>query len=753
MTDQRHVGQIVPDEGADHEGTPVSLGTAHRFHHRTGRSLVGVLRDTWNVARFTSGPSWLEVGLVAALVVAIQVIMFSGYYRGTTSPSGDFLASYNTEAFAWWRDGGIFNPPSWMPYTWGGFPASAQVQNSSWYLPTGLTAWLTPYDIHAAATLQALHVAFGGVGVYVLGRRAGFGRLVASFGLVAYSFTSGFFVEAPYVDIVRGFALAPWIFLCLSPLWPWRRRWSVPIAALLLWQAAVGVYPGALVAIGYCGIAWLAVWLIVSKRASMTFLVPLALAGVIALLLTMPKFLPQLGLGTIARGRVQDLTVLTPSTLATLVLPGYPGLAGVFSLNILFVPAAVILLASLVSLRRPIVRAAVITLAVALVLAVPQSPVRALDSLLPGIASSRFRLNDYLPVLFLAAVIGAMSGLERIHGARRRDAGTRRTLARVGILWIPLALAIAMLKRGRFTTGDWVHTFVVLAVTTVCITILAVAAHRLAGTHVWRVTVSVVVIALSAASGYAYASTVRDLWSVDTMTAQRSLWGVTSGELIAQRGPTSTVERPARVGLAGGGADDYGSRRYLAGFYTGRSAVGGYFSVHQSASYVAASQSFSSPTSAPDAIAFWSAPGIVIPTPDLAGSRLPSSGLVASCVASRRCGDISVTPVAYSAGHLVYSVVAERASTIVANEAYYRGWRILLTGSDAVSRTVAARLGPSGAIEFDLPAGSWQLSMTYVTPLEAPSRGAFTLGLLGLMASVAPYKRLRIAQRRVHHTH
>jgi hypothetical protein len=677
------------------------------------------------------------------LVIAIQVIMFSGYYAGISSPSYDFLASYNTEAFAWWRDGGILNPPAWVPYTWGGFPASAVVQNSSWYLPTGLVAWLTPYDIHAAAALQALHVAFGGIGVYVLARRAGFGRFVASFGLVAYMFTSGFYVQAPYVDIVRGFALVPWVLLCLSPLWPWRHWWSIPVAALLLWQSAVGIYPGALVAIGYCGSAWLVVWLVACRTPLKEHLLPLAYAGVVALALTTPKFLPQIVLGTIARGTVQDLTVLNASTLATLVLPGYPGMPGVFSLNILFMPAGAILLTAAVSLRRPIVRAAVVALGVALLLGVPQSPLRALDSLLPGVAASRFRLNDYLPILFLAVIIGAMSGLERIQGTGRNGDGMGRTFARIGLLVVPLALAVAMLMRGRFTTGDWLPTFVVLAITTFLIATATAASRHFSGKHVWRIAVSGALIGLVGASGYTYANTVRGLWSVDTITAQRSLWGVTSGELIAQRVSTSGIRRPARVSLGSAGADDYGSSRYLASFYTGRPAVGGYFSVHNSAPYFLEGQAFANPETSVDAVAFWSAPGVLIPLSGFSGADLPRSSVVAQCAVSVECNGMSVTPVAYSTGHSVYSVVAASASTVIANDAYYPGWSVLLTGADGLSRTVDARLGPTGGIEFDIPAGSWQVSMTYVTPLVAPARVAFWLGLIGLLLPVLQIRRAR----------
>ncbi len=682
-------------------------------------------------------PSWIEAGFVALMVLGIQILMFSGYYRGLTSPTGDFLASYNTEVFAWWRDGGILSPPDWMPYTWGGFPAAAQVQNGGWYLPTGLMSGLTPYDIRAASVLQALHVAVAGVGVYVLARRGGFGRLAASFGLVAYSFTTGFYTEAPYPDIVRGFALLPWLLLCLSPLWPWAKWWSTPVAALLLWQTAVGVYPGVLIAIAYSGLAWLAAWQFARRPPFHRFLLPLLGAGGVAVALSMPKYLPQLGLGTIGRGAVEDLTVLNPTTLATLVLPGYPGMPGIFSLNLLFVPAAAVLLASLIWLRRPIVRVAAVTMAWALLLAVPQSPLRSVAAFLPGADASRFRLNDYLPILFLVGVIGAMSGLERLHGFPGIGFRERSPFVRVVILAMPLVLAVRMLVYGEFTSGNWLPTFVVLAATTL-FTIAAVLVPRRAGRLiVWRWALSGSLIALACASGVAHAGTVKDLWGADTVAAQRSIWGAMSGELIEHRIEQTGVRRPERIEYpTGAQAGEFGSESYLSGFYTGSSSVGGYFSVHQSASYIGAGMAMSDPVSGADARAFWAAAGVLIPA-GATVSGLPATEDVDLCVATNECGGIAVEPIAYSAGHYTYSLDSETTQIVLANEAYYPGWQVLLTDEDGLSHTVEPRLGPAGAVEFDVPAGSWRVSMRYETPLEGPARLAFDLGLLGLTVPLA----------------
>jgi len=89
----------------------------------------------------------------------------------------------------------------------------------------------------------------------------------------------------------------------------------------------------------------------------------------------------------------------------------------------------------------------------------------------------------------------------------------------------------------------------------------------------------------------------------------------------------------------------------------------------------------------------------------------------------------------YAYGHFVYDVESTRDQVVIANEAYYEGWSILLTDSEGRSHSTPARLGPAGLIEFDVPAGAWRVSLTYVTPYEEPALVAFWIAALVAMAS------------------
>src|SRR5262245_14987223 len=101
---------------------------------------------------------WLQVTAMTAMLV---LALFGTFLTGRHCPPGDFLGAYNAEAYAWWRDGDFFTPPQWMPYLWGGYPAAASAQNSSWYLPVGLAAFVVPYGLWTASVLQVIHVVGG----------------------------------------------------------------------------------------------------------------------------------------------------------------------------------------------------------------------------------------------------------------------------------------------------------------------------------------------------------------------------------------------------------------------------------------------------------------------------------------------------------------------------------------------------------------------------------------------------------------
>ena len=75
---------------------------------------------------------------VALLVIALEVITYWSYFMRLTVVNGDANAHYLSDSYYWWNNGGIFNPPDWVAYTWMGRPAGSNIQGGSYVLPQGI---------------------------------------------------------------------------------------------------------------------------------------------------------------------------------------------------------------------------------------------------------------------------------------------------------------------------------------------------------------------------------------------------------------------------------------------------------------------------------------------------------------------------------------------------------------------------------------------------------------------------------------
>lgn len=672
-----------------------------------------------------------EAAVVLVLLALPQLLVLSGYYRGDISPQFDFLGSYSAEAFAWWRDGGFFAPQEWMPYTWGGYPSGTALQSSSWYLPVGIAASLTDYSVRVATVVQALHVVLGALGMYVLARRFRLGRTAASLGLVAWSFAPGYFANAQHVDIVRGYAWIPWVLLILSPAWPWRRWWSVPVAVILLWQALVGIYPGMVVAFVYVGAVWVIVHQVLLRPRPTRYLVPLAVTVGLAGLMSALKYLPAVLVRESVNPAGPDASVFDLGILGTVFFP-YDGdnLPTDMSLRSYFVPAACLALLTLVPWRDRRTRPAAVTALACLVVSLPLWPWFRVLGELPGFDLSRFRFSDYRPVLLACLVLLALWGLS---DALRRDA-LARSSGEVRMLswrrWPVLVALLALLlvaagigQAAGFTAPRWSTPWTVLLASAVVVAVIAGVGHP-----GWRVAVpdsrllAGTLVALTLVSGTQWAFATTRPWRAERVVAEVETWGAPSDQLIAQRSDPGSdglraVEpaerRPARTPLT----DDpvpvvEFQKRWNTAYYTGVAAVGGYSNLKGNASFEAAMQAFQDPATTWDARALYAAPGLVVD----GDGGLPTADVVAACAAGSGCGPgLTAEADGYRPGMFRYQVTSD-GGTALLNEAYYRGWRATACTDDATCTDVPLAMGPAGVIEASLPAGQYTLDVVYETP-------------------------------------
>lgn len=684
----------------------------------------------------TRSTRWLhEIVSVAGVVVVLEIVVFHEYFTGRSIPPWDFLGSYNTEAFAWWRDGSFFHPTQWMPYMWGGFPAMLDLQNSSWYLPVGAVSAVTSFDLHASAVLSALHVGFGAVGMYVLGRGWRFARPAAFLGLTLWFFASGYYAHAEHLDIMRGYAWMPWVLLCASPGWPWKRWWAPPVAGLLLWQALLAMYPGALVASVYVLAVWVVLVQVLLRPRLREYLFPLAAAVFLAAAMTLLRFLPfalSRGLKSPASG---DTSVFSRGLVGTLFYPyGNAAIPGDITMRSFFIPVVAFALVGLTAWRAPIARIAAASCATAVLLGLPIFPWTDALGRLPGMSFSRFRMDDFKVLLLAGLCVLAMAGAARIIEGAQTPTG-RAPLREVLTKWhVAYAAALVILTAligalGPFVLDEWLAQWS-LIVTAVVITAIACGLPRRAAAS------AVVGLALvSACSGLLAITTTSVPWRGDRLTLEQG-FGAPIDDLIKLR-PVAGGAAEQRPPRADPGPEVTKSSildtRWGSAFYTGKLSLLGYVNLKGSQTFETIRRQLLDPSTSARVRAFWVAPGIGL---GIAEGDLPGTRATDRCVRNHECGmGAVVTPVAYSpATPLVYDVTAPQPHTALSfNEAYYPGWQAeVCTTADGCAMT-AVRGGAAGEVRLDVPQGHSTVTLRYEMPGLATAWFAFGGGLAGLL--------------------
>jgi len=281
------------------------------------------------------------------------------------------------------------------------------------------------YSIRAAADFQCLHVLAGALGVAWLARVRGLSWMAAALAGGAYHLFGGFFCNAEHVDIVRGYALLPFLLAgsTLADSKPWSkppaRLWSIPFSVVCL---ATGVYPGQVPPILAITCLYLGVqvldgerhrWLERARQAGF-HLVMLLLGLVIAL----PSIGPSLLLKTeIDRAQAPiSANGLGVNHIFTTVF-GYqsPLLTTDISMSSFFVTVPVLLGLFFVpwsALRR---HRALVAVFLAAAVMIPAGFVYMLVvRLVPSFGYSRFPIADYRALLAIPIILLGVLGLERL---------------------------------------------------------------------------------------------------------------------------------------------------------------------------------------------------------------------------------------------------------------------------------------------------------------------------------------------------
>ena len=362
-------------------------------------------------------------GLVAriiapsALLMAVNLYVFWSHYAGSMAFPWDFLGGYHAQSFAWYRDGSFFDPPKWLPWSDAGFPAYWALQSGAFYIPVQFMDWLgLPYSIVNAVRLQSFHVFIGSLGLFVLLRSFRFPTLLALAGALGYQMSVGFYSNQQHVDIIRAYALFPWLFWLFSSHVILKNPLYVILATFVLFQFLIGAYPGAVVSAAYT-IATATAVFIISKynrpdaryvSSPCFFLIIIALSALAACLMSFLKWLPPVIEGDWVSG--QNGVQITPfSVITTLV---YPYDVSFLPLDVtmrsLWLPIPMVL--GILFIRNWTVPATLGTSLTILALFALFTPPVLHGMLLPGFNVSRFPVADWRPVLHLGLILASCVG-------------------------------------------------------------------------------------------------------------------------------------------------------------------------------------------------------------------------------------------------------------------------------------------------------------------------------------------------------
>ena len=147
-------------------------------------------------------------------VLAIQnIAIFWNHYFNKMGFPWDFSAGYYSVTAFWTTAVSQGIIPQWIPFQSIGYPLFLNSQ-SGFYYPFFwfFSLFSIPYTLDAAVIFQVLHVLLGSIGMFFFLKYIFKSSRYALLGAIAFQFFGGFFANAQHADIVRAFAIMPWMF-------------------------------------------------------------------------------------------------------------------------------------------------------------------------------------------------------------------------------------------------------------------------------------------------------------------------------------------------------------------------------------------------------------------------------------------------------------------------------------------------------------------------------------------------------------
>jgi len=249
----------------------------------------------------------------------------------------------------------------------------------------------------------------------------------ALLGAVAFQFFGGFYANSQHVDIVRAFAISPWLFyvFTLNLERPALRR-KVLFIPIVLYVLATGAYPGNYISsifimslfVGLQGINGFILG--IGKRKSVVIVVAMLGLMLLGLAISMVHLGPFLQFGDELSGF--DLTRSVPQNV--LELGHFPGffmsnnpIPGEISMSSTFLTLPIIIFASffpISSIKKYWIFFGIIIVAILMAVGNQTFFWNTITSLVPELELSRFQFSDYRIFIAIPLMIFAIAGLKAV---------------------------------------------------------------------------------------------------------------------------------------------------------------------------------------------------------------------------------------------------------------------------------------------------------------------------------------------------
>lgn len=657
------------------------------------------------------------VSVVVAVLAAQNLLFFSLHYFAGYAVPWDFLGPYHAVPHFWIEAAKLGVPVSWIPFQAMGYPIYLNLQSGYFYPPfwlfvlTGAT-----YTVDAAIWMQGLHVLFGALGAAVCARLLNMRWALALLAAVIYQSFGGFYSHASHPDIVRAYALLPW--LCAPVIVPWRAsrlfRLSVGLMPLWLYGLWTGGYSGGAIAISFVMGCLLVGRLIanLADRSSRILGGRIGLACLSGALLAgyglLPAMLDRAEVTRAAASGLLSYEYLVPRDWLALIWR----IEGDFfghdvTMRALFIglPALTlfVLRLQLGRLRDGAPLFAMVLLALAMITGVLHQPAM---KLMPPLGYSRYIVADYRALLTLPMIL---LGVQAAHLAANGVTGPRSWRHTWWLFTITFVIgALLVMLDGKMPTRTDTTTAALLICT---------AGAALALIAAW------VKIAPSPAGGLAAMFLLAGLGLITVLDWTRIHWRSPYFQSAGARTWLQTMVgapeqasitlrerlksppacRPARVDIPATRTDQVAWRGYHTGDYMAQDATGpAHLARFQRIAQNSPLYTF--------ALKPWTALALPKETQFTPQEMTRGEAVAVHCQS-------------YGTTRVEYEVNLERPTRVVENEVFWPGWTAQINGQKITAFDAHDMRG------WELPAGRYKMLATFESPHRAK---ALLSGLLGL---------------------